>query len=299
MSNEEKYLEYLKRATADLRDASRRLRTWRGEREPIAIVGMACRFPGGVRSPEDLWHLSFPAAMASPAFPTDRGWDLDALAPGPAAAADRAGATHPVASSTTPASFDAGFFGISPREALHHGPAAAAAAGDRLGGVRAGGYRPAALRAARPACSSARNVPDYRRPGAGPERSSRATSVPATRPASLSGRLSYTFGLEGPAVTVDTACSSSLVALHLAAQALRSGECAIALAGGVTVMSTPRHLRRVHPAARPRLGRPVQVVRRGGRRHGWGEGAGVLLVERLSDARRGATRSSPWCVARL
>ena len=186
--------------------------------EPIAIVGMSCRFPGGVDSPEDLWQLLADGGDAIAAFPADRGWDLDALYdPDPDHAGHHATPAR-AASSHDAADFDAGFFGISPARGAGDGPAAAAAAGDLLGGVRAGRHRPARrCAAAGPASSSAPTTRTTRAVLHGVRRGRRGLpAAPATPASVVSGRVAYTFGLEGPAVTVDTACSSSLVALHLA-----------------------------------------------------------------------------------
>ena len=223
MANEEKLLDYLKRVTADLHRTRERLREVESqEQDPIAIVGMGCRYPGGVNSPEDLWRLVADGVDAIGDFPTDRGWDTDALYdadPDTPAAATSSRA----ASSTTPTSSTPSSSASRPREALAMDPQQRLLLETSLGGVRAGRHRPGlAARQPRPASSSAADGQDY---GDRLHRAARAGrgvhAAPAAPARVVSGRVAYTFGLEGPAVTVDTACSSSLVALHLAAQALR------------------------------------------------------------------------------
>lgn len=260
--------------------------TERNAREPIAIVGIGCRYPGDVRSPEQLWELVASGGDGISKFPTNRGWDIDAIfsaTPGRPGTtySDEGGFLHDAGE------FDAGFFGIGAREALMMDPQQRLMLEVSWEAIERAGLDPRSLRDSQTGVFAGVAGQDHgmRLMNAGISEDLHAYLALGSAASVLAGRVAYVLGLTGPVLTVDTACSSSLVALHLACNSLRAAECSLALAGGVTVLSTPTaFIEMSRQGAQAPDGR-CKSFADAADGTGFSEGVGVVLLERLSDAR--------------
>ncbi|MBT2481855.1 type I polyketide synthase [Streptomyces sp. ISL-94] len=280
MANEDKLRHFLKQVTADLHQTRQRLHEEEAKaHQPIAIVGIGCRFPGGIETPEHLWEAVEGGRDGIAPFPTDRGWDVDG--DGRTLHCRSGGFLDDVAG------FDPVFFGISPREAAAMDPQHRLMLEVAWEAFEHAGIDPGSLRGSSTGVfAGLMNNSDYVSPLTAVPEGVEAFLGTGSTGSIVSGRIAYTLGLEGPAITVDTACSSSLVTLHLACQALRQGDVSLALAGGVTVMCTPTTflelsmLQALAPDGR------CKAFADAADGTGFAEGAGMLVLERLSDARR-------------
>ncbi len=283
-TDEQKLRYFLKRVTADLQETRGKLRAAEAkEHEPLAITAMSCRFPGNVRTPEDLWEVVHSGTDALSAFPEDRGWDFEGLFFKDPDDPDQSYSLEGGFVYDVPR-FDASFFGISPREALAMDPQQRIVLETAWEAVERAGIDMASLRSTKTGVFIGTSFQGY---GASIENPPEGTELYlgiGTTISVASGRVAYTFGLNGPAVTIDTACSSSLVALHMAAQSLRKNECSMALVGGVTIMANAGAFTEFSRQRGLSTSGRCKAFSAEADGTGWGEGIGMFLVERLSDA---------------
>ncbi|GAA4601309.1 acyl transferase domain-containing protein/thioesterase domain-containing protein/acyl carrier protein [Actinoplanes octamycinicus] len=285
MSNEDKLRHFLKQLTSDLHQTREQLRKTEADaHEPIAVIGMSCRYPGDVDSPEALWEMVRDGRDGVSQVPGDRGWDLpepeDGSPPGGSGGFLRGAGD-----------FDSAFFGISPWEALAMEPQQRLFLESAWEAIEHAGLDPARLRGSSTGVfAGLMNNTDYLAQGPQLPEGIGGFLSTGTSGSVASGRIAYTFGLVGPALTVDTACSSSLVTLHLAVQSLRRGECNLALAGGVTVMCAPGTFIEVSKQQGLAADGRCKAFSDDADGAGFAEGAGMLMLERLSDAVRNGRR---------
>ncbi|MET3805476.1 acyl transferase domain-containing protein/acyl carrier protein [Nakamurella sp. UYEF19] len=284
---DKKILDYLKRVTTELQQTRKKLEHAESAlAEPVAIVGMACRYPGGVTSPQDLWQLVADGAVGTTDFPTNRGWDVEGLFD-PTGLRPNTSLTKRGGFLHDAGDFDPSFFGISRREALAMDPQQRLLLESTWEAFEDAGLDIRTLKGAPVGVFSGLVYHDYMNLLERSDEPEIGGYISTGTSASVaSGRVSYTFGFEGPAVTVDTACSSSLVAIHLAVQSLRTGDCSMAVAGGVTVMATPGTFVDFSRQRGLSVDGRCRAYAAGADGTGWGEGVGTIVIERLSDATR-------------